>query len=123
MAESKGIVQTLSNNVRERKRLLLALRYHNMTPAYVARLVRRVQTLSTAKLVSGLNGAVTKGELSEAETTEVLQADLVVQGKRGEDGTEVYLVAKISWAEGPHDVERASGELTCWPKRAPRHCQ
>ena len=70
MAESKGIVQTLGNNVEKRKRLLLALRYRNMTPAYVARLIRRVQALSTAKLVSGLDGAVTKGELSEAETND-----------------------------------------------------
>ncbi len=60
-----------------------------------------VQALSTAKLVSGLDGAVTKGELSEAETNEVLQVDLVVRGKRREDGTEVYLVAKISWQRVP----------------------
>ena len=35
-------------------------------------------------------------------------ADIVVRGKRSEDGTEVYLVVEVSWGVDPQDVERAS---------------
>jgi len=34
----------------------------------------------------------------------VLQADVIVRGRRWEDGTEVYLVVEISWGVGLHDV-------------------
>ena len=35
-------------------------------------------------------------------------ADLVVQGRRREDGAEVALLVEVSWGIGPHDVERAA---------------
>ena len=34
-------------------------------------------------------------------------ADLVVRGRRREDGAEVYVVVEVSWGVGSHDVERA----------------
>ena len=46
--------------------------------------------------------------LSEAEAEAVTWADVVVQGRRREDGTEAMLVVEVSWGVGPQDVERAA---------------
>ena len=59
---------------------------------YFSRLVRRAHVLSGDELNALLDTAVTQGQLSEDETDEILQADVVVQGRRRADGAEVYLV-------------------------------
>ena len=101
------IVQTMAGDVGDLKGESLEHRYRDRAPAYLARLVRRARVLSTAELVSLLEDAVERGEISEAEAAEVGWADLVVRGRRREDGTEVYVVVEVSWGVGPHDVERA----------------
>ncbi len=46
--------------------------------------------------------------MEEAERDAVLQADLVLTGRRREDDAEVYLLAEVSAVIDPHDVEWAT---------------
>jgi uncharacterized protein YoxC len=85
----------------------LEQRYRKRAPAYFSRLLRRVHALSNDELVALLDAAVTQGQLSRDEADEVLQADVVVRGRRWEDGTEIYLIVEVSWGVGLHDVQRA----------------
>jgi hypothetical protein len=85
----------------------LEQRYRERAPAYFSRMLRRIHALSNDELVALLDAAVTQGRLSEDEADEVLQADIVVRGRRREDSTEVYLVVEVSWGVGLHDVQRA----------------
>jgi len=36
-----------------------------------------------------------------------LLTDVIVRGRRKEDGAQVYLAIEVSWGVGPYDVERA----------------
>ena len=71
-------------------------------------MVRRAHVLSEDELIVLLDEAVAGGRLSEEESDEILQADVVVRGQRRENGAEVYLVAEVSWGVGISDVQRAS---------------
>lgn len=86
----------------------LERRYRERGHAYFSRLLRRTHVLSGDELVSLLDAAVTQGRLSEDEADEVLQADVVVRGRRRDDNTEVYLVVEVSWGVGLSDVQRAA---------------
>jgi len=102
------IVQTLRDDVGDLKGMHLEIRYRERAPASLARVLRRAHVLATAELVSLLDDAVDRGALSAGEAAEVTWADLVVRGRRREDGAEVYFVVEVSWGIGPHDVERAA---------------
>ena len=52
--------------------------------------------------------AVTDGVLSTNEASDLLWVDLVVSGRRQDDGHEVFLVVEVSWTVGVKDVERAA---------------
>ena len=86
---------------------LLEVRYRERAPAYVGRLVRRAQVLSATERVELLENAVEQGILTEEEKNDVLLTDVVVRGRRKEDGAQVYLAIAVSWGVGPYDVERA----------------
>src|SRR5207247_621273 len=63
---------------------------------------------TTEDLDEMLEPAVDLDRLSEDEVKEVLHSDVVVRGRRREDGSEVYLVVEVSSRVGPDDVERAA---------------
>jgi len=86
----------------------LERRYRERAHAYFSRLLRRTHVLSGDELSRRLDEAVLQGQLTEEEAEAVLQADVVVRGRRREDGTEVYLVVEVSWGVGLSDVQRAS---------------
>ena len=86
----------------------LERRYRERGHAYFSRLVRRAHVLSGDESIALLDEAVAGGQLSEEESDEILQADVVVRGRRREDGAEVYLVVEVSWGVGISDVQRAS---------------
>ena len=86
----------------------LEQRYRERAPAYFSRILRRIHALSNDELIALLDAAVTQGQLSRDEADAVLQADVIVRGRRWEDGTEVYLVVEVSWGVGLHDVQRAA---------------
>ena len=86
----------------------LERRYRERAPAYFGGLIRRARALTTEDLDELLEPAVDLGRLSEDEAKEVLHSDVVVRGRRREDGSEVYLVVEVSSGVGPGDVERAA---------------
>jgi len=86
----------------------LERRYRERGHAYFSRLVRRAHVLSGDELIALLDETVAAGQLSEEESDEILQADVVIRGRRREDGAEVYLVVEVSWGVGISDVQRAS---------------
>ena len=100
-------VSILVDDMGEVKGQNLEMLYRQRAAAYLSRIARRIKTLSTDELANLLDDAVDRNQLSDAERDEILLADLVVQGRRRDDGTEVYLVIEISSGVGPHDVERA----------------
>jgi hypothetical protein len=101
-------VRTLTVDVGELKGDSLERRYRERAVAYFGRLLRRVRILSLEDLAVLLDEAVERGALSEAEAQSVTWTDLVVQGRRRQDGTEATLVVEVSWGVGPQDVERAA---------------
>jgi hypothetical protein len=100
-------VQGLTNEVGELKGESLEARYRTRPYAYFSRLIRRAHVLSAEELSVMLEEAIDQGVLSEAQAQEIALADVVVRGRRREDGREIYLVAEVSWGVGPYDVERA----------------
>ena len=107
ITELTQVVRTLVDDVGELKGDALENRYRNRVYAYFGRLLRPVHALSPDELTSLLEEAVDSGALSEAEADEVALADLVVRGRRREDGTQVYLAVEVSWSVDLNDVERA----------------
>ena len=103
-----GSVHTLIDDVGELKGDSLERRYRERAVAYFGRLLRRVRVLSLEELSTLLDEAVTRGALSDTEAEAVTWTDLVVQGRRREDGAEVALLVEVSWGIGPQDVERAA---------------
>lgn len=94
-------------DVERLKRGDLERRYRERDHAYFSRLVRRVHVLSGDELFALLDEAVAGGRLSEEESGEILQADVVVRRRRRDDAAAVYLVAEV-WGVGISDVQRAS---------------
>ena len=107
IVELTQVVRTLVDDVGELKEDALENRYRNRVFAYFGRLLRRAHVLSPDELTSLLEEAVDSGALSEAEADEVALVDLVVRGRRREDGTQVYLAVEVSWSVDLNDVERA----------------
>ena len=101
----------------------LQRRYRERAPAYFGRLLQRLHVLSNDELVALLDAAVTHGQLSEEASEQILQADIVIRGRRREDGTDVYLVVEVSWGVGLSDVQRAQHVPPCLPGPVLPHCR
>ncbi len=101
-------VQTLTDDVDNLKGRSLEADYRTKGPSYFGRLLRRPHVLTSDELVTLLEDAREHGVFSDAEVQELYDADLVVRGRCAMDGTDVYLVAEVSWGVGPYDVERAA---------------
>lgn len=101
-------MDSLGQDVGDLKGIGLEFRYWQHAPAYFQSIARRIDPLSARELSLLLDQALEEGKLSRPDMGEILQADLVLQGQRWEDRTEVYLVVEISWGVGPSDVQRAA---------------
>jgi len=108
VAELVQTVRALVVDVGFLKGEVLENRYRTKGYAYFGRMIRRAHVLSSDELTSLFEDARERGILSGAEVDQISSVDLVVRGKRKEDGTEVYLVVEVSWGVGPSDVERAA---------------
>jgi hypothetical protein len=102
-----GVVHTLTLDVGELKGDA-PRRYRERAYAYFAPLLRWTRVLAGDELMARLEEAVVDGQQSEAEAKQVSWADLVIQGRRRQDDTEVYLVVEASWQVDVEDVERAA---------------
>ncbi len=94
----------------------LERRYRERAHAYFSRLIRRTHVLSGNELSTLLEDAVAQQQLSEDEADDILLADVVVRGRRREDGADVHLVVEVSWGIGLSDVQRASTRATLLAK-------
>ncbi len=94
----------------------LERRHRERAHAYFSRLIRRTHVLSGDELSTLLEDAVAQQQLSEDEADDILLADVVVRGRRREDGADVHLVVEVSWGIGLSDVQRASTRATLLAK-------
>lgn len=108
LAELIKIVKRLVVDVAELKGGSLERRHRERAPAYFGERLRRVRALSSEDLDEVLESLVDRGLLSESDATDVRRSDLVVRGRRRDDGAEVYLVVEVSSGVEPGDVERAA---------------
>jgi DNA-binding transcriptional MerR regulator len=90
----------------------LERRYRERAHAYFSRVLRRIHVLSGDELTALLEEALTHKQLSEEEADDILQADVILRGRRREDGTEVYGMVEVSWGIGLSDVQRAATRAT-----------
>jgi hypothetical protein len=86
---------------------LLELRYERHAAAYFSRLARKLRVVDPSRVADMLDDAVDAGRLAEAERDAVMEADLVLSGKRREDRADVYFVVEVSVGIGLDDVSRA----------------
>jgi hypothetical protein len=86
---------------------ILEIQYARRAPAYFGAIARRLRVVETGPLADLLDDAVEEGRLTGEERDTIMLADLVLTGRRRQDGHEIYLLAELSVGIGPHDVERA----------------
>jgi hypothetical protein len=101
------VVQKLETDVGTLKGWGLEQDYRNKPYAYFHRVITRPRVLTSDELAALVDNAVEAGVLTDAQAHEILLADIVVRGKRGKGGPDVYLVVEVSWGVGVNDVDRA----------------
>lgn len=107
MTDLTQVTRTLVDDVGSLKGISLEHEYRTKVFAYFARVVNRPHVLDPDELTTLLLDAVDTGVLSDTEAHEISLADIVVRGKHGKGGPEIYLVVEVSWGVGVRDVERA----------------
>ena len=85
----------------------LESRYRNHAGSFLGPLLRRTRVLPDHELSALVDDALDAGQLTLEESNDLVRVDLVAQGKRVEDRSEVYLVAEVSTTIDPKDVRRA----------------
>jgi outer membrane murein-binding lipoprotein Lpp len=86
----------------------LERRYRERAPAYFDDLLRGIHALSWEELAALLDEAQSRGVITRDERRVVLDADVIVRGRRFEDGGEAYLAAEVSSVVDSEDVRRAA---------------
>jgi len=81
--------------------------YRDHAAAFFGRLIRRIRVLSSQAVDKLLEEPLERGKITWDERDDVLKSDVILRGRRPEDGTEVYLVAEVSVGVGHDDVKRA----------------
>jgi len=107
MTDLTQVARTLVDDVGGLKGMSLEHEYRTKVFAYFSRILNRPHVIGPEELTTLLADAVDAGVLSEAQAHEISLADIIVRGKRGKGGPEVYLVVEVSWGVGEKDVERA----------------
>jgi archaellum component FlaC len=86
---------------------LLEISYRDHAGAYFADVLRRVRVVSTVELDDLLTAGEASGVIDRAAAREVRRADLILHGRRLDDGQETYVLVEVSAGIGPDDVQRA----------------
>ena len=97
----------VSQDVDWLKGSMLELRYKNRAPAYFSKIIRRTHVLSHDEMNELIDEAESAERISAKDADDLLEADLVVRGRRRADGRDVFLVVEVSWGIGVSDVTRA----------------
>ena len=82
-------------------------RFRERPSAYLRSFFRRARAYTDGELDKLLDSGVERGIITEDDWEEVRLADVVVNGRLRDDGTEVFLVVEVSWGVGLYDLERA----------------
>jgi hypothetical protein len=98
----------LSEQYAEVYKWLLELRYAERLPYSFGRIARALHVLDPGPLADHLEDAVAAGQLTDAERDTLLEADLVLSGRRREDQEPIYVLVEVSYGIGRSDVQRAS---------------
>jgi hypothetical protein len=86
--------------------LLLNWEFAREGPAYLSPIARRLRDVESGPLADLLDEAIDEGRMTDDDRNAIMRADIVLSGRRRQDGQEVYLVVEISGGIGLHDVER-----------------
>ena len=108
MGDLQATVQTQGARLDAAIGELVEARYERRAGAYFSHLARRVRVLDRSTLADLLEDAVEEGRIAKGDRRDVMHADLVLTGRRREDGADLYLVAEVSVGIGVDDVRRAA---------------
>jgi hypothetical protein len=86
---------------------MLEIDFRQMGPAYLSPIARRLRVIESGPLADMLDDAVDEGRLTADERNAIMRADVVLSGRRRDDGQDVYFVVEVSGGVRVHDVERA----------------
>ncbi len=87
---------------------LAEARYERRAGAYFSHLARRIRVIDHSTLADLLEDAVDEGRIARGDRQDVMQSDLVLTGRRREDGADVYFAVEVSIGIGVNDVRRAA---------------
>jgi hypothetical protein len=111
LAASQGRTETRLGRVDSRlgdaEGDLLELRYARRGPAYLSPIARRLRVVEPGPLADMLDDAIDEGQLTWDEREAILLTDIVLSGRRRQDGQDIYLAVEVSGGIREHDVERA----------------
>ena len=105
--ELTAITRSHADDIGTLKGWNLEDRFRERPSAYLRSFFRRARAYTDGELVKLLDSGVERGIITEDDWEEVRLADVVVRGRRRDDGTEVFLVVEVSWGVGLYDLERA----------------
>ncbi|MDQ7849892.1 MAG: hypothetical protein QN152_00820 [Armatimonadota bacterium] len=101
-------VSRLAGIVGDVRGRVLELDYREKAHAYFLRILRAIHLVPRAELAAMAEDAEGRALLSLDEHTDLLQADVVIRGRRRDGDEECYLVAEVSAVVDARDVERAA---------------
>jgi uncharacterized protein YoxC len=87
---------------------LAEARYERRAGAYFSHLARRIQVVDSSTLADLLEDAVDEGRIARGERQDAMRTDLVLTGRRREDGADTYFAVEVSVGIGVDDVRRAA---------------
>jgi len=105
--ELTAITRSHDNDIGTLKGWTLEDRFRERPSAYLRSFFRRARAYTDRELDQLLDSGLESGVITEDDWEEVRLADVVVRGRRRDDGTEVFLVVEVSWGVGLYDLERA----------------
>jgi hypothetical protein len=112
LAEAQGRTETLVGRFADRlgdiDGRVLELDFARRGPAYLGPIARRLRVIEPGPLADLLDDAIDDGRLTWDERVAILLTDLVMTGRRRQDGEDVYLLVEVSGRIEPYDVERAA---------------
>ncbi|MEJ5253143.1 MAG: hypothetical protein HPY54_01980 [Chthonomonadetes bacterium] len=100
--------QRMADDIAQLKKFYHEQKYFTRAHAYFSKLLKRIRALPPEEISAMLDDLEEQGTLTPHEVADLLQADVIVRGRRRDDGQEVYLVVEASWGVGMKDVQRAA---------------
>ncbi len=108
LSELVGQVSRLAGILGDVRGRVLELDYREKAHSYFLRILRRIQPVTRIELAAMAEDAEQHALLSLDEHADLLQADVVIRGRRRDRDEECYLVAEVSAVMDARDVERAA---------------